>query len=154
MSVSQVASPASSPLVFAYKLNLVPMYTSSALGVATTVFPSQAVWTSSVISIGPFGLTKTFGVFISGSSAFQNMGGNNTLNYYIDYSFDGIGWHGYDTGSITGSMGCTGSFTMVNKWNYTYFTGSVPYVRLLIYNTSGSAVTGSVVLFSSTFLQT
>jgi hypothetical protein len=81
-------------------------------------------------------------VFLKSGSA-TSMGGSGS-KYYVDWSPNNIDWMG--TGSNTGY---TGSFNALNTWNTIVITGSAPYLRVVLVNTSGSSISGSIVALGS-----
>jgi hypothetical protein len=85
------------------------------------------------------GNTFTAYIFLKSGSATSM--GNSGSKYYIDWSPDNITWVG--TGSNTGY---TGSVSSMVLWNAIQFTGSAPYWRIVLVNTSGSAISGSIVV--------
>jgi len=86
-------------------------------------------------------LGNTFTLYLLLKSGSATSMGNSGSKYYLDWSPDNVTWLG--TGS---NNGYTGSVALMGNYNAIQFTGSAPYWRLILVNTSGSAISGSALV--------
>ena len=116
--------------------NLTLLYST---GASMNNMPSEYVLSGSVVSTVGCGLYKTALVKIASGSATSF--GTSGSEYYVDWSFDGTGWHGADGTNLSG---LSGSITVMNKWFGIDVNKGYPYIRVLLKNKSGSSVSGSI----------
>ena len=105
-------------------------------------FPVNVVITGSTFSTFKcFGNTFTAYVYLQ-SGAAANFGGSGSI-YYIDWSPDGITFFG----AVGSGSGYSGSINVPGVWTAIQWTGSAPFYRFLLKNITGSAISGSIVIY-------
>ena len=120
-------------------------------GASFNNLPASSVFTSSVIRTDD--IVSQAGLLVKVMSGSATSLGTTPFHIVGDYSGDGIsGWHGLDTTSVE-MEGFTGSSAVLNKWIFWNFTRTPlpPYMRILLQNQSGSALSGSIVAFGSIY---
>jgi len=100
-------------------------------------FPSAEVVTGSVID-ARICSSNHFGLFVKFESGSATNFANTPAIFHVDWSPNGTDWHGDNVAE-------SGSIATIGSWFYHALTGSWPFCRILMKNTSGSAVSGSII---------
>jgi hypothetical protein len=138
------------PTFVVEKLDFISVY-----NVSNVTIPSSGsgniIFTGSIIGPAPIGYYKSVLILLQSGST--NLVTTAAI-CYLDWSYDGITWHGTYTGSIPTGTTLTGLIpgsiplgviTATGNWNLYQINQTLPYMRILINNT-GSALSGSYAL--------
>ena len=130
-----------SPPILQQLYNSGSSFNNLALQVAVT----GSTFTTTGLVCQAYSSANTFTAYVWLASGSATTLGNSGSVYWIDWSPDGVRWNGTGSGALTVSY--TGSIAALNQWVPIQFTGSAPYWHFILKNCTGSAISGSVIIW-------